>query len=779
MNPAAAVPVTLLPDLAVPESSRDLGGLLGISRQAAVPFPLERVTVRASVAGHFCRTVVEQVFANPHPHSLEAVHIFPLAPDAAVTEMELRAGDVVVRAECRERGEAERAFRDARTSGHRAGLLTAERADVHTLRVTNIPAGARVSVRFVTIERLDEGDGALTWRFPTVIAPRYTPGTPVGHEGDGATPDTTRVPDASRLQPPLRLAGGTTLDLDVAFEGAPGTIECSQHATRTSLGTPVHLAPAAGATLDRDFVVRFSWQDEAASPVRAYTDGAYTLAVVTPPAATQAAVVPRDAVFVLDISGSMEGPKLDAGKRALKAALRGLGAGDRFRLIAFDDTREFFLTDFSAFDRHSLAAADEWIGALQARGGTEMLPALLEAFAGTTPPDRVRTVLFITDGQASNEPELASAVASHRGGALLFTVGIDTAVNESLLKRLARLGGGTCELLSPSDDIEDRLAGLEARLARPVIWDGTFDGGTAARPGAIVLFHGRGACHLAEGAPAAIRFTGQTAAGPVAFDATPARIDWPLGALWARERVAWLEDQAAVDPARERSVQADVIALATAHGIASRFTAFVAVEQSVRVDGTPVTVVQPVELPDAWDMDEAACVPASMAMPAHRGPRVFSRRPTALYCRSEVADEPAFDAAVESENCVAFMRAPAPPAARPRADAGDVADAVRHLVLLQDADGSFGGNAERTAAALLALLMMGHTTRRGTRRRVVEKAADWLRGQGPTGPAAHALRLLERADAGGPPPDCDEARPLFGAGAEGAILRLVAEHAGR
>jgi Ca-activated chloride channel family protein len=477
----------------------------------------------------------------------------------------------------------------------------------------------------------------------------------------------------------------------------------------------------------------------------------------------------------------MGGPKLDAGKRALKAALRGLGANDRFRLIAFDDTREFFLTDFSAFDRHSLAAADEWIDALQARGGTEMLPALLEAFSGTTPPDRVRTVLFITDGQASNEPELASAVASHRSGALLFTVGIDTAVNESLLERLARLGGGTCELMSPSDDIEDRLAGLEARLARPAIWAGTFDGGAAARPDPIVLFHGRGTCQLIEGAPARIRFTGITAAGPVAFDAEPRRVGWPLAALWARERVAWLEDQAAVDPARERGLQAEVVALATAHGIASRFTAFVAVERTVAVDGTPVTVVQPVELPDAWDMPSVACLSGPMSAPAFRSRRsgrpLPCEAPQSLLIAEEMemmceAPDVCFQQAVSAPGRTARGRQ------RPafRQEAEDTArDAVRRLVLLQGADGSFGGDAERTAAAIVALLLLGHTTRRGTRRRVVEKAADWLRGHGPAGAAAHALRLLERADAGGPAPGYDEATPLFGAGEEGAILRLAAE----
>src|SRR5512135_73940 len=127
----------------------DLGGLLGLLGEREVAFPLRELRVRAALAGDCCRTVVEQVFDNPYAEGLEAVHIFPLPPDGAVTELELSAGDVVVRGECRERAEAERAFDQARREGRRAALLTAERADVHTVRVTNIPPGTSVRVRLV------------------------------------------------------------------------------------------------------------------------------------------------------------------------------------------------------------------------------------------------------------------------------------------------------------------------------------------------------------------------------------------------------------------------------------------------------------------------------------------------------------------------------------------------------------------------------------------------------------------------------------------------------
>jgi Ca-activated chloride channel family protein len=131
-----------------------------------------------------------------------------------------------------------------------------------------------------------------------------------------------------------------------------------------------------------------------------------------------------------------------AAKAALTAALHGLMPGDRFRLVAFDDRLEVFRAEFVDYTDATLSAADAWIAALEARGGTEMLPAIQNALAGATPAGRMRTVLFITDGQAGDEQSLVAAVAHRRGGARFFTLGIDTAVNEALLTRLARVGGG-------------------------------------------------------------------------------------------------------------------------------------------------------------------------------------------------------------------------------------------------------------------------------------------------------------------------------------------------
>jgi hypothetical protein len=106
-------------------------------------------------------------------------------------------------------------------------------------------------------------------------------------------------------------------------------------------------------------------------------------------------------------------------------------------------------------------------------------------------------------------------------------------------------------------------------------------------------------------------------------------------------------------------------------------------------------------------------------------------------------------------------------------DGGTGEELAGQLARAQSADGSFGGDVGRTAAALLALVKLGHTRRSGDRRRTVLKAATWLAKHSGDPRAALALRALAAAEAGAPlSPDADW-RALAAAGREGRILSSV------
>jgi Ca-activated chloride channel family protein len=765
---------TLAPTLQLerPADPRGLGGLLALAEQAERPLPLRRVEVRAVIAGDCCRTVIEQQYANDLDRAMEAVHLFPLPDDGAVTEMELLAGDVRVIAECRAREQAQEIFEAAREAGHRAGLLVQERPDVHTLRVTNLPPHTEVTVRMVVVERLDSIDGRRRWHFPTLIAPRYLPGKPIGHAGPGVLPDTDQAPDASRLAPPLRLEGGVELDLEVTIHGPLRSLESSLHAVGVDLpasdGGGVRVAPSERATLNKDFVLSFSAGEAEVPALRAWTDGEYTLALLESPQVPPTARLPRDAAFVVDRSGSMRGDKMAAAKLALKTALHGLVAGDRFKLIAFDNEIMRFSEAYSEYTHETLRRADEWVEGIEARGGTLMLPTIQEALRGEVPEGRSRSVLFITDGQAHNVDELVAAVATRRQQARFFTLGIDTAVHASLLKRLARAGGGICELLAPSEDIEAAVARMEARLGDPLVDELRFGGGEPAAAAPHTLFYGRSASGLLQGAAEEVTAQGRGAEGELHWTARAEPIDFPLGALWARERIAWLEDRLTLKPWEQEPIRAEIIRLGLGHGIASRFTAFVAVDTSVNEDGERVEIVQPVELPEGWD-------------PRFRTMTLGS--PRSPYPKSARAQYASFPPGTEKFRMAQSI---SPRAQGTRISSDEGRSAPRHVELsgrlarLQGADGSHGGDVERTAAALVALVLLGNTRLAGLRRRAVTKAARWLSDHRQVASAALGLQALDRAESGQDPDEIradlkQQIMTLVAAGEEGKLLAEVLE----
>ncbi|MCW8139383.1 MAG: hypothetical protein KIT58_10820, partial [Planctomycetota bacterium] len=294
--------------------------------------PLRLLDVHARVTGLFAETTVRQTFVNTLGVPLEATYIFPLPDRAAATRFRLEVGERVVEGELQERGQARATYDRALRTGHRAAIAEEERPGVFTMRVGNLMPGDEATVWLTLTGPVPFADGEATFQFPLVVAPRYIPGAALGgaQAGDGVASDTDAVPDASRISPPVLLPGfpspvrlSITVDLDPAGQ-ALGRVRSSLHAVSTLPAgdgqVQVRLHP--GERLDRDFVLRYALggADLRPSLVLAPDEGdaatgTFCLTIV-PPAGAARARRPKDVVLLLDRSGSMEGWKMVAARRA-------------------------------------------------------------------------------------------------------------------------------------------------------------------------------------------------------------------------------------------------------------------------------------------------------------------------------------------------------------------------------------------------------------------------------------------------------------------------------
>jgi Ca-activated chloride channel family protein len=612
--------------------------------------PLQVIDVDATLTGLVARVALTQTFGNRFDQPLEASYIFPLPDRAAVTEFRMEVGERVVEGVLKERGQARADYDTAVKEGRRASIAEEERPGVFTMRVGNLLPGERVTVRLVMTGPLPWDEGEVTFRFPLVVAPRYIPGAPLAGEpvGLGTEPDTDAVPDASRISPPVLLPGfPNPVDLSIKVQIDPAGLELG--AVRSSLHAVVEedrdgvrtVMVEPGERADRDFVLRLATAAESvAAGLTAVEDagggrGTFALTLL-PPVDTDAAN-PRDLVFVLDRSGSMGGWKMVAARRAVARMVDSLTERDRFALLAFDNVietpEESGGSGLWVAGDHARFQAVEFLSRLEARGGTEMAAPLTRALdllsgeAAEGPAERDLALVLVTDGQVGNEDQILRLLAPRLGGVHVYTVGVDTAVNEGFLRRLAGLGGGACELVESEDRLDAVMDRVHRRIGTPVLTDLELepagldvDRGSLA-PGRLpdlfagspLLVSGR-----FEGGPGgAVTVRGRDAAGQPWSATVPAtQGDTPaLAATWARAHLRDLEDRYATDPSPDRELERRIVQTSLRFGVLCRFTAFVAADVRVVNEGGVVhKVLQPVEAPAGWTMFERAGL-AAAAMP--------------------------------------------------------------------------------------------------------------------------------------------------------------------
>jgi Mg-chelatase subunit ChlD len=642
--------ITELDDrISVPEESQGTGCL----RTARGNLPLHRLDVRAAITGLVARTRLVQGFHNPYDTALEATYIFPLPDRGAVTAMTMTADGRTVVAELRERAEARQAYEDAIAAGKRASIAEEERPDVFTMRVGNIEPGERVEVALTIVGPLPYEDGEATYRFPLVVAPRYIPGAALAGApaGGGYAPDTDATPDASRITPPVLLPGfpnPVDLSIEVTIDpaGLPlGEVRSSLHGVSTD-GTTLRVQP--GERVNRDFILRLPYGDPAtaSSSLAVHADegadeGSYQLAVVPP--ADPGARPAKDVVLLLDRSGSMQGWKMVAARRAAARIVDALAGGDRFAVLTFDSTVErpdgLPAGLAAATDRNRYRAV-EHLSRTDARGGTELLEPLRQGLAllrdGDRAGRRARVLVLVTDGQVGNEDQILDATAQGMRDVRVHTVGIDRAVNAGFLGRLATAGGGRCELVESEERLDDAMAAIHRRINAPLVTDVRLAGenlveSTTSPARLPDLFHGvplvvRGRY---RGAAPTLALTGTRADGARwRVEVAPTRsADDAITLVWARAALRDLEDEYVCAPRDE--LEQRIVATSLRFGVLCRFTAFVAVDSRVVNEGGDVhQVVQPVEMPSGWEMPmmhvAAAAIPmaslasASAEIPSHR-----------------------------------------------------------------------------------------------------------------------------------------------------------------
>lgn len=590
--------------------------------------PLKHTDVKAQISGFLARVSVTQEFENPFKEKIEAVYTFPLPQNAAVDDMTMLVGDRTVRGKILRREEAEAVYEAAKNMGKTASLLNQERPNIFTQSVANILPGEKIKITINYVETLKYEAGSYEFVFPMVVGPRYTPGTPTESQtngnGNGFAPNTDQVPDASKITPapaPAGMRAGHDISLDVTLDaGVPiDALDSKTHEVTVERGNDrsARVSLKDQETIpNKDFILRYDVAgkkiEDAVLTHSAGTGGFFTLILQPPERVTVEDVTPKEIVFVLDTSGSMNGFPIEKAKESMKLALDNLYPYDTFNLITFaGDTHILFPQPVSA-TKENLAKAQAFLETRQGSGGTEMMKAIKASMDASDKQDHVRIVCFMTDGYVGNEMEIIGEVQSHPN-ARVFSFGIGSSVNRYLLDSMAKYGRGEVEYVGLNDDGSAAARRFHERVRNPLLTDISIDwNGIAvsevypktitdlfsAKP---VVLTGR----YAGNSKGTIRLKGKASgrdfAREIPVDFSRAESRDVLATLWARTRVDDLMSQdfnGAQRGTMKDDVKQSIIQLGLDYRLMTQFTSFVAVEEMIVTDGgQPRRIDVPIEVP--------------------------------------------------------------------------------------------------------------------------------------------------------------------------------------
>jgi len=594
------------------------------------------IDVDITVSGPTLRARVTQVFRNPTKDWVEATYVYPLPAGGAVDTLKMVVGDRVIVGDIKERQQAKAIYEQARATGRKAALTEQERPNIFTNSVANIGPGETVLVQIEYQEPVHQSGNEFSLRVPMVVAPRYNP-APIVQSVDMRADDggwgsaTDPMPDRDRITPEVldpALHGpvnptSITVHLNAGF--ALGDVKSPFHAVKIdspdATSRVIRLADRQ-VPADRDFELTWKPAAEKAPSVGLFREHVgeadYLLAFVTPPSVEQAErkQLAREVVFVIDNSGSMGGTSITQAKASLVYGLSRLQPGDRFNVIRFDHTMDVLFPDSVPADAAHIGHATAFVNALQAAGGTEMVPAMRAALTDATHDDAttLRQVVFLTDGEIGNEHQLFETIAAMRGRSRVFMVGIGSAPNTYLMTRAAELGRGAYTHIGSVDQVEERMRGLFAKLENPAVTglavkfsDATADIAPSVLPDLyrdepLVL-----AAKL-DKLSGSVEIKGHIGDRPwsVSLPLANAAEGKGLSKLWARRKISDAEVARTTRQVSPEQADKTILGLALQHQLVTRLTSLVAVDQTPsRPEGAPLKLTDlPLNLPADWDFEK-------------------------------------------------------------------------------------------------------------------------------------------------------------------------------
>ncbi len=541
-----------------------------------VPFlPIKYHRVTVEIDNQVAQVEVDQVFINDSDRELEATYVFPLPEDAAISEFALYVDGERLEGRILDKDEAREIYEDIVRRRRDPALLEYVGRNTFRAQVFPIPPHGERRVQISYTEVLSQDNGLVSFVYP-LNTEKFSP-----------------VPLEE-----------VTITVDVASTAPINAVYSPSHDVAIDREDEHHVSVSYednDVTPSTDFELFYSVsQDDFGVNLLTYRDGddGFFLLLVAPkPDVARQDVVAKDVMMVVDVSGSMEGEKLEQAKDAMNYVLDHLHPEDRFNMLAFSTTVDLYAKTLQGSD--DTADARSFIRRLEAAGGTNINEALLTAL-DNLPGERPELLIFLTDGLPTagvTEPgPIITSVQNAAGPTVrLFAFGVGYDVNTVLLDTIAQENRGVAQYVHPGEDITQAVTTFYEKVSTPVLADIEVDFGsvdvfdTYPQPlpdlfaGSQLVMVGR----YRDPGTVTIRLSGAVNGETQTFSYSGQRFSSRstemefLPRLWATRKIGYLMNQIRLHGSDEELID-EIMDLSLRYGVMTPYTSFL-VEEDVDV----------------------------------------------------------------------------------------------------------------------------------------------------------------------------------------------------
>ena len=574
-------------------------------------FPLKDTRVAVNINGVIADVKITQKYTNYGTRPFNARYVFPASTRASVHGMKMTIGEEVIIAVIKERQSAQNEFDHAKKQGKNASLLKQQRPNVLSMNVANIMPGDDIDIELHYTELLIPTEGVYEFVYPTVVGPRYT------NQLEAEAAETDRWIKNPYLKQETESETKFTIDLTISSGMALQELVCITHPTETSWesDTVAKIALADPETFsgDRDFILNYRLVGEEIQSGLLLFEGQdenFFLLMVQPPQRVQPTEIPpREYIFVVDVSGSMNGFPLNTAKKLLRNLIGNLNNTDKFNVILFASGSRVMESSSVPATQKNIYRAIQFIEKQRGGGGTELLAALRKGFSLPRAETVSRSMIVVTDGYIGAESDVFEEIQHHLNLSNVFAFGIGSSVNRYLIEGMAKAGGGEAFVVTKRREAHDAAERFRRYIQSPVLtqinlqFDGfeTYDIEPqgfpdlfAQRP--VIVFgkwcgQPRGTIELSG-----IGGLGNYSQTIQVADTQPLEANQALPYLWARTRISRLSD---FNFSRGNPENKDEITtLGLSYNLLTAYTSFIALHEEIRnPENQSEDLSQPLPLP--------------------------------------------------------------------------------------------------------------------------------------------------------------------------------------